>query len=101
MIDLRAVRATKGAEVTDLSTDEGCRTNLGDNTLATSWSQSDVELIITIPELLASTHILNCLSMAQLHLPARQLSSNKTLRDYLGLQQHKSQIAEMFDLCMH
>jgi len=78
MIDLRAVRATLGAEIADLSTYEGRRIHLRDNALATSWSQRDFEVILTIPEL-HSTHILGYLDMADLLLPSRQLKCDETL----------------------
>ena len=63
MIDLRAVQTTPGAEVTDLSSDEGLSVHLGANSMASSWSQRDFELIINIPGLIVSTHILGYLSM--------------------------------------
>ena len=89
MIDLRAVRATTGAVVTDLSTDEGRRIHLGINSLSSSWLQCDFELIISIPELVATTHILGYLSMVLLRLPARQLNCAETLllADCTGLRQ--------------
>ena len=99
MIDLRAVRQTAGAEVIDLSTDEGRRLHLGANGPASIWSQRDFELIISIQELVGTTHILGYFDMAPLRLPPRLLNCDETLvlADWNELHIHNVQSAQLFD----